>query len=114
MPDKESKRIICSACGMSGMSKAVGQYRAIQVNDKLYDSDVVDADALSDVSEGFKSYVLEKNDGMISKDCLNEYLRKEMSQPASPLSKLFASRVRGRRCKYCGHISRGSRGSRLP
>ena len=68
-----------------------------------------DVDLLFDASKRFKQHALIKCDGVITSASLKAYLGQELSQPVSPLSKLFASRVRGRRCDHCGHISKLSR-----
>ena len=110
MSDKQNTQLpdeyYCIACGRFSVH-TVGLPE--EVNGNLYDSNVDDADALAEVSQRFKSHVLMHCDGMISRACLEEYAGKEISQPTSPLSKLFASRVRGRRCDHCGHISKMSR-----
>ena len=112
MSDKQNTQLpekhYCIACGRFSVH-TVGICR-VDGRSRLLNEDVVDsATTLAEANRRFKTYALSECDGMISKDCLIEYARKEMSQPTSPLSKLFASRVRGRRCDHCGHISRGSR-----
>jgi hypothetical protein len=109
MTESQNRKVrICPACGMTGM-QTLGVFKVIEINGRLFDSDVTDADALAAASQRFKSHVLMHCDGQISHACLEEYAGKEILQPTSPLSKLFASRVRGRRCDHCGFITKLSR-----
>ena len=112
MSDKQNTQLpeehYCIACGRFG-SHTHGLFR-VDGRSGLLNEDVVDsASTLAAASQRFKKHALIKCDGEITSTCLNEYLRKEISQPTSPLSKLFSSRVRGRRCDYCGHIIKLSR-----
>ena len=102
--------------GFDGMGAVAGDHlgslEAVEIDGSLFDADTADADAdaLAEASEGFREFALTQCDGVISHACLEEYARKEITQPTSPLSVLFASRVRGRRCgSGCGHIKKTSR-----
>ena len=113
MPDKQNSSLpeehYCLACGRFSVH-TVGIFKAVEIDGRLFDVDTADADALAEASERFREFALTQCDGVISHACLEEYARKEITQPTSPLSVLFASRVRGRRCgSGCGHIKKTSR-----
>lgn len=99
---------LCPACLMIG-DQPVGHYRAIEIEGRLFDGGMSDEDALSAASELLKQHALKECDGEISHECLQEYAEQEIAQPASPLSKLFAPRVRARKCPYCGCLTKLSR-----
>lgn len=99
---------LCPACLMVGEHQ-VGQFKAVVVNGALFDAGTTDSDALAALSEGFKTHTIAECGGEISHACVKEYAEQELAQPESPLSRLFATRIRSRKCPSCGYLTKLSR-----
>jgi hypothetical protein len=99
----------CSLCGFVGV-QITGVYKAIEMDGNLFDCDDDVSDDLSELSKQFKAYITDECNGELSSDRLREFLTKQHSQSGShPLSRMFARRIRARKCTICGHLVKLSR-----
>jgi hypothetical protein len=99
----------CAVCGFVG-AQITGVYKAIEIDGNLFDCHDDVAKDLSDLNDEFKAYITDECHGELSSDRLREFLTKQHSQSGShPLSRMFARRIRARKCKNCGHLVELSR-----
>ena len=88
----------------------IGDYKTRQdEHGYLFDAALPDAEALSQTSEQFEKHALINCAGRITHSCLEGFVKQEIVEPDSPLSKLMSKRIRAMKCPHCKYLTELSR-----
>ena len=99
---------LCPLC-QSETTHEYGLYKAIEINGRLFDAESSLSSDVEELSNRFKDYVISEKSGELSLDILRTFLQQQMQAGSNPLSKMFANRIRAKKCRNCGHLIKLSR-----
>jgi hypothetical protein len=98
----------CPLCSEVSEHK-IGEAREDE-NGDIFESSLTDTEALKQTNTRFKTHLLIDCEGSVTRSCAEGFIRQEILENDSPLSKLFSKRVRIKTCPICGLRTK----SRLP
>lgn len=84
-----------------------GCFKSKKIGNELFHLDVSVSESMKKLSNGFRDFVMEEQDGVMNGDSTEEYA--QTIGVGLDFEELFASTIRSLKCQQCGHLIRISR-----